>query len=193
MREKILEKILPLFLREGFSKVNTDTIAYEVGISKRTLYKYFPTKDLLVDAVTTKFQSEIKKQFDKTLENIEDSPLEKLREILFFLSETSSNLSKKFLQDVKDYRPDIFLKATSFRKERIKSLVVLIKEGQKKKKIKKEIDPDLAVDILLSAVDGVINPNYLTNSKHSAQTAMNSLINIFLNGILAKKNQHIQK
>ena len=50
MRERILETTDRLFYRQGIRTVGVDTIAAEVGISKRTLYNYFPSKDALIAA-----------------------------------------------------------------------------------------------------------------------------------------------
>src|SRR5215468_4764495 len=50
MRERILETTDRLFYRQGIRAVGVDTVAAEVGISKRTLYNYFPSKDALIVA-----------------------------------------------------------------------------------------------------------------------------------------------
>ena len=50
MRERILETADRLFYGLGIRAVGVDTIAAEIGISKRTLYNYFPSKDALIVA-----------------------------------------------------------------------------------------------------------------------------------------------
>jgi AcrR family transcriptional regulator len=50
MQERILKTADSLFYGEGIRAVGVDTIASEVGISKRTLYNYFPSKDDLIVA-----------------------------------------------------------------------------------------------------------------------------------------------
>jgi AcrR family transcriptional regulator len=50
MRERILETADRLFYGMGIRAVGVDTIADEIGISKRTLYNYFPSKDDLIVA-----------------------------------------------------------------------------------------------------------------------------------------------
>ena len=49
-QERILETVDSLFYREGIRAVGVDKITEETGISKRTLYNYFPSKDHLVTA-----------------------------------------------------------------------------------------------------------------------------------------------
>jgi AcrR family transcriptional regulator len=50
MAERILETADRLFYRQGIRAMGVDTIAAEIGISKRTLYNYFPSKDALIVA-----------------------------------------------------------------------------------------------------------------------------------------------
>jgi AcrR family transcriptional regulator len=50
MKERILEAADRLFYLQGIRAVGVDTIAAEIGISKRTLYNHFPSKDELIAA-----------------------------------------------------------------------------------------------------------------------------------------------
>jgi AcrR family transcriptional regulator len=50
MKERILETTDRLFYLRGIRAVGVDTIAAEIGISKRTLYNHFPSKDELIAA-----------------------------------------------------------------------------------------------------------------------------------------------
>src|SRR5512141_1993496 len=50
MKERILETADRLFYLRGIRAVGVDTVAAEIGISKRTLYNHFPSKDELIKA-----------------------------------------------------------------------------------------------------------------------------------------------
>jgi AcrR family transcriptional regulator len=50
MKERILKTADRLFYLQGIRAVGVDTIAAEIGISKRTLYNHFPSKDALIAA-----------------------------------------------------------------------------------------------------------------------------------------------
>jgi AcrR family transcriptional regulator len=54
MQERILSTADRLFNGEGIRAVGVDKIAAEIGISKRTLYNYYPSKDELVIAYLTR-------------------------------------------------------------------------------------------------------------------------------------------
>jgi AcrR family transcriptional regulator len=50
MKERILETADRLFYLQGIRAIGVDTVAAEIGISKRTLYNHFPSKDALISA-----------------------------------------------------------------------------------------------------------------------------------------------
>jgi AcrR family transcriptional regulator len=54
MQEKILAAADELFNGQGIRAVGVDGIAAHAGISKRTLYNYYPSKDVLVMAYLTR-------------------------------------------------------------------------------------------------------------------------------------------
>jgi AcrR family transcriptional regulator len=54
MKERILQTADRLFYLRGIRAVGVDTIAAEIGISKRTLYNHFPSKDELIAAYLTR-------------------------------------------------------------------------------------------------------------------------------------------
>ncbi|MBV9189629.1 MAG: TetR/AcrR family transcriptional regulator [Betaproteobacteria bacterium] len=51
--ERILAAADKLFYEQGIRAVGVDSIAAEAGVSKRTLYNYYPTKDDLIAAYLT--------------------------------------------------------------------------------------------------------------------------------------------
>lgn len=55
----ILNTASDLFLRLGFKSVTMDDLANEIGISKKTIYKYFSNKEDLVDATTRHLHAQI--------------------------------------------------------------------------------------------------------------------------------------
>lgn len=59
MKEKIIAIATELFMKLGFKSVTMDDIAGEMCISKKTIYKYFCNKELLIEETTEIFHKEI--------------------------------------------------------------------------------------------------------------------------------------
>lgn len=59
MKEQIIKKATDLFLKLGFKSVTMDDIASAMCISKKTIYKYFTTKEDLIEQGTTSIHQKI--------------------------------------------------------------------------------------------------------------------------------------
>ena len=59
MKEKILNKSRELFLKLGFKSITMDDIAQEMCCSKKTLYKFFANKEVLIEKTIEDFQDEV--------------------------------------------------------------------------------------------------------------------------------------
>lgn len=82
MQQKILHTAGSLFLSLGVKSVTMDDIAAEMGISKKTIYEYYSTKEELVQATTNFLFDNIAKEIDQIcLSDDENSPIETLFQI----------------------------------------------------------------------------------------------------------------
>lgn len=190
MIEKILEAAMITFLKNGFSTVTTDEFSSGLGISKKTLYKYFETKEKLIEAVITKVTTTIRAKVEEIAQNETLPPLERLEFLGQQVSEQGYKVSTNFLRDLQKFRPDLIQKIKLFRAEVIrKNITYLIREGQKEGSIRKEIDPELAVDMFLAVLDTIMIPDYLIHSPHTPQTAFNQIFEITLHGISNHKGK----
>jgi AcrR family transcriptional regulator len=64
MKEKIISKATELFLKLGFKSVTMDDIACEMCISKKTIYKFFCNKEILIAESTEMVHKTIHESID---------------------------------------------------------------------------------------------------------------------------------
>ncbi len=55
MRQRIIDGAYESFWRAGFTRTSLDTIAERAGVTKRTLYSYFRSKDDLLATVLLRY------------------------------------------------------------------------------------------------------------------------------------------
>ncbi len=67
MKEKIISKASDMFLKLGFKSITMDDIAGEMCISKKTIYKYFCNKEILIEESTAAIHKEIHEIIDTIL------------------------------------------------------------------------------------------------------------------------------
>ena len=57
MKEKIITKATDLFFKLGFKSITMDDLAGDMCISKKTIYKYFANKEVLIAECTDKMHN----------------------------------------------------------------------------------------------------------------------------------------
>lgn len=68
--DQVLEGARTVFLRDGYERASVDDIAREAGVSKATLYAYFPDKRVLFMEIAS---AECRKQADEAVAQIDSS------------------------------------------------------------------------------------------------------------------------
>ncbi len=105
-RFKLLEKIFNIFYKFGIRSVSMDDLSAELGISKKTLYKYFDNKKDIVNAVlqySLDYDSLYHNEIAEKSLNAIDSLLELSKKNIMEIS----TLNTKSLYDLKKYYPEI--------------------------------------------------------------------------------------
>jgi AcrR family transcriptional regulator len=104
MKEKIIAKASELFLKLGFKSVTMDDIAGEMCISKKTIYKYFCNKELLVEESTTLVHKEIHQIIDQIVAENHNAIQENFEIRKMFKEMFNSTDSSPIYQLKKHYR-----------------------------------------------------------------------------------------
>jgi AcrR family transcriptional regulator len=191
-RLKILNFAQAQFIDSGFHKTTMDQIAREMRISKKTIYKYFRTKDDLIRACLDQLTSGVKKSIEQIVGS-ESSSIEKLNSIGKVLMNVALKINDKWLRDLKTHYFFIWEEIERFREINInKNFMKIIEQGKKEGYI---IDyPSTAIlAILRSSIQTIINPEFLVNNSISAQEAAKVTLDIIFRGIFTKKGKKLYK
>ena len=106
-RLRILQEAGTLFSKFGIRSITMDSIATELGVSKRTLYEIFKDKDDLVFQTITEGLKR-HKIVCQTKISKSSNVVEAIFSIIKLNSETFGKLNPLFIQDLKKYHSKIF-------------------------------------------------------------------------------------
>lgn len=114
--ERIVSKALELFTRFGINSVRTDDISTELGISKKTFYKHFESKEELVVCVTKRLICDALTEIEKRVKACGNSIIQ-ASEIWDTLVGFRKKNNPNFLMDVKRYYERAWSLVEAFRTE----------------------------------------------------------------------------
>ena len=188
IKNRIVEEAKSAFAKNGYNKVNTQFLAQELGISKRTLYEHFPSKERLLEEIIDRDIEEIKKHIDKIVTEINkpDSDfLYNLNKLWNIMSRTSYTFTKEFFDDVRRFAPGQWKKIESFRAKQIKTnFTKLHAVGIKRGIIKSNINKDIFYLIYYNSLHNILVPEVLSDLPVSSQEALKNIIDVLLTGSL---------
>ncbi len=187
LREKILNFSIQEFSKRGFSAVSLDEISRRLHISKKTIYRLFPTKrDLFIETVFSIFLGLTDKAIpifnDSTLE-----PLQKISKIINTIYSYLSTVSPLILNDLKIYFPGSYKQFLDFREFMIQRYKGIFIEAQKKGLLRKDIKVDFVIDLMINVANSIITPDYIISRNTTIKEVLSNLLNIVLIGILKNK------
>jgi AcrR family transcriptional regulator len=186
--QKILKHATEEFLEKGFFKTSMDQLASGMKISKKTIYKFYPSKTSLLEKVVSTFQESVKSKLHVIMEN-DKCTTEKIKDLGEFFAHFSLKINKKILSDFLLYKPEMWEKIDQFRTEIISEFwEKLIIEGKKEGLI---IDKSnkIILGVILSSIRGIINPKFLSENNISITEAFDETFSIVINGILTEKGK----
>ncbi|MBK7258134.1 MAG: TetR/AcrR family transcriptional regulator [Ignavibacteriae bacterium] len=183
-KNRIIEYAMPLFSQSGFSRVSVEEITSALGMSKKTFYKYFESKEDLVHQIVLRITGEIGLQIDSIVTT--DHPFVlKLNALISVLHTRFSKFSTPMLRDVQIHAPGTWAYIQEFRRTKIIAVWGrLIEQGQREGFIRPAIDPRLLLLSIIGVVESVVNPQTLANESFSTEQAMKGIIDMLFRGIL---------
>ena len=187
-KEKILNYSRNKFHREGFYKTSMDEISSELHISKKTIYKYFPSKEKLLEEICSGTSCDIGNRLDSIVDG-KDNVVIKFVRILNFHSNFSRNISDKWLRDLSIHAPDIKKNIDEKKNERINKVVEKLLEQGKKEKLIEDYPSKLIIMVFNSSLTSALNSDFLINNNFSMHDAFRITYEMLLNGILTEKGK----
>ena len=112
MKEKIINKAKEMFLRLGFKSITMDDIACEMCISKKTIYKYFSNKDILIEESIQAVHKEIRATLNKIAEE-NFNAIEENFEVKRMFREMFKSAESSPIYQLKKHYPEIYDKVLS--------------------------------------------------------------------------------
>lgn len=191
--KKILEHASNRYMSSGVSKVNMDEIASELRVSKKTIYKFFPSKKDLLKGVVELFTRRVRKKVKRIVDS-DDSFEKKLIDLMVVLGEMLGKMSKQFVLDLQQSSPALWKEIETFRTEHILShLYAMFEQAKKEKIFREDVDIELFHMVLISSVESIVNPKVLIQQSFSAQEAFQGIMKLLIEGALtpeAKEKYH---
>ena len=189
-RQRIVDAARGHFFSHGFRSVTMDDLALELGVSKKTLYAYFPGKfDLLEAVLADKFAGVEATLKEVTRAQPHDFPAT-LRELLAGTQRELDEIKPPFVRDMRQKAPQVF-KVVERRRAALfqRYFGNLFLDGQRAGMVRKDVPAKLIIEILLAIVQAIMNPPKMEELGMMPKEGFTGILKIVLEGALTPKGR----
>lgn len=152
MKEEILQKALPLFLKHGIREMSNQNLVESLGISTKTIYKYFTNKEGLLEEV-------LYLHHGQQMELVKTLP-EGISAACYFFDlwciavEREYDVNNKFFNELRYYYPELERKVHStVGKNFTRYFIRLIQKAVEEGSFQKEISPAMVLEGVFGQYD----------------------------------------
>jgi len=183
-RLRILKYSRNKFHTEGFYKTTMDELARELHVSKKTIYKYFPSKENLLEEICLDTSCEIMNKIESIIDGTEDVVV-KFVKLLNMHSNFTMNISDKWLRDLSIHAPGIRKNLDEMKNDQVNKVFTKLLEQGKREKLIENYPTPIIIASFNSSLKSVLNHDFLINNKFSMHNAFKITYEMLLNGILS--------
>lgn len=183
-KERIIETAREKFFRDGITKVTVDEIAEDLGISKKTIYKFFPSKDELLKSVVHFMMGFMERRVEAIVSS--DKPFEqKMTEFLALVGGFASRIGVQFQRDMQRFAPNLWKEIETFRRDRLFiKLEKMFIQAKQEGIFRSDLDHQLFMLVFIHSMHGIMNPQTLSQQAFSPEIAFKGIFKILFEGVL---------
>jgi TetR/AcrR family transcriptional regulator, cholesterol catabolism regulator len=189
-RQRIVEAARAHFFSHGFRSVTMDDLSEELGVSKKTVYAHFPSKIVLLEAVLADKFAGVEAKLKEIARAYPHDFSAALHELLANMQLELDEIKPPFVRDMRQKAPHVFKTVERRRAKLIERFFgKLFIEGQRTGMVRKDIPAKLMIEILLAAVQAIVNPVKVEELGLTPKTGFASVLKVVLEGVITRKGR----
>ena len=193
VKDRILIESGLLFAKYGIRSMTMDSLAEEMGISKRTIYERFKDKDTLLKEVIRYYKSQTQEEAHKLIDQ-SDNAIEALFRIIKMTVGQMMRMSPAFFHDFKKYHQKVFKEFAEPGEIRDFSITSkLLETGIEQGVFRDDINIDIVNQTLHTLFDLFGHDSRLVEAGFNRKDLFDQILVPFFRGISTKKGRKLLK
>lgn len=189
-KEKYAAKTMEVFRHSGLN-ISIDEIAEKSGVTKKTLYNHFESKEGLLKFCLQAFVSDLEKKI-AVMYSEEINSIEGFKSGIYGMGEVFHSLSPVFFDDLKRIYPEL---SGNQHKAAFGSFLEGMKrnlmKGKKEKLYRQDINVEMISRFFITSVVSFFISSVLRHSEYSAKDYFKSITDYHLHAVVTPKGQRI--
>ncbi len=185
-KAQILKQGFESVTRSGVRAFTVDALSKHLAMSKKTIYKYFPTKENLIRSIMHFVFNQINNVFDNVMSK-EPNPAVQFFKIMETISKFAGRTPVYRLAELKLLYPDIWTEMESFRLGQEDKFYVILKNAQDKGFARSDINMKVTAKVYINIINSTFQPEFFLKNDLPIRETIRGFVQIVSRGIFTAK------
>lgn len=182
---RILAQAEQHFFTHGFHTITMDDLARDLGMSKKTLYRHYATKEALLDAVLDAFADRVSGALGTILARQREPAADRLRQLLSVVAGLLAPMKPIFLLSLQRYAPQQFQRLEQLRRRNLeRHLLPMLLRASANGEIRADLDPAMVLELLLVVLQQALEPALLERLQRTPAQVVPQALDLVFRGLL---------
>lgn len=190
---EIIESAAEVFLKHGIKSVTMDDLAKSLGVSKKTIYKYFDDKNDLITKIVKAKTTKDKLICEQSRVDTQNA-IDALFKISEFVSNMLSNVHTSVFFDLQKYHRDAWTVMEEHKHYFVKSQIKEnIERGQREGLYRDSINPEVISSVYIATMDGLFDGQTFDMDSLNFGEIFNEIVGFQIRGLASDKGREYLK
>ncbi len=159
-------------------------------MSKKTIYKYFPTKEKLIRKIVVFITGQVEQKFNKICEN-EKNPVLQFVKVMEHISKFVSRAPVQRLAQLKTTYPEVWKEIETFRLNRQDDFYRILKSAQDQGLARDDVDMRKFSIVYINMINNTFQPEFFLQNDLAVGETIDGLAKIISRGIFTTKGLNV--
>ncbi len=186
---RILSAAREILLRDTYSALTMDKLAFTLGMSKKTIYTHYPSKDAIVAAIMAATGATVRRRVMAVIAGPQPFA-EKLEGVFTLIGSYFGAMSPAFVRDMERHAPQIHDQINAIKDQNIPLVFGrILAMGAAEGMVRTDIDPAFLTEYWLQVVKGIHDPALLVRTGTTPKEAFEKALDLFFSGLLTPEGR----
>ena len=177
-------------LEEGFEEIadigvrsfTIDSFSKRIKMSKKTIYKFFPTKENLICAIMHFIFNRINSAFKEVMHG-EPNPAVQFIKIMETIAKFAGRTPVNKVSELKSLYPEIWKEIESFRLSHQDDFYTILRNAQKQRLARDDINMKSAAIVYINTINSTFQPEFFLKNDLPIRETIRGFVQVVARGI----------
>ena len=181
----ILNHGFELLINDGVRSFTVENLASCLCMSKKTIYKFFPTKETLIDKIVSFQLSQIEAKIKVVLES-DSNPIQQFLGVMNIFYNSTAKLKIEQIGELKNRYPKMWQRIENFRLNRKEDFYSILKNGQDQGLVRKSLNIELISIMYTNIINSTFQPEFFIENSLMPKDVLPALVEMVSGGLLSE-------